>query len=188
MQANRARTTRCWPWCRTRTSTAMTSRTQDSSRTWRPDARRGTTATWTAGKRRSCVQTARSSAKPCLCATGGSTSGAISARNYTTSTSGCTGRRHDRTDRTECSPRSCLTGYSSEGDAARPPIINYQRGGGDFNHYNSSLTSFILSDVFVYTHIHTHTHQSRLSRMYVEHFTPSRAHLASIRNGKFVCQ
>lgn len=127
-QANRARTIRCWPWCRTRTSTAMTSRTQGSSRTWTRDAKRGTIATWTAGKRHSCVQTARSSARPCSCATGGLTSGAISARTCITSTSGCTGRRRDRTGRTVCSPRSCLTGYSSEGDAARPPIIDYQHG------------------------------------------------------------
>lgn len=114
LQANRARTTRCWPWCRTRTSIATTNRTRASSRTWTPGAKRGTIATSTAGKRRSCARTAHSSARPCSCATGGSTWGATSARSCTTSTRGCTGPHRDRTGRTGCSPRSCSTRYSSD--------------------------------------------------------------------------
>jgi len=117
LQASQARTTRYWPWCRTQTSIATTNRTRASSRTWTPGARPGTIVTSTAGKRRSCARTARSSARPCSFATGGSTCGATLARSCTTSTSDCTGPRRDRTGRTECSPKSCSTRYSSD----RPP-------------------------------------------------------------------
>lgn len=114
LQANREPITRCWPWFRTRTSTAMTNRTRAFSRTWIPGARRGTIATSTAGKHRSYARTARSSARPCSCVTGGSMCGATLARNCTTSMRGCIGPRRDRTDRTGCSPRSFSTGYSSD--------------------------------------------------------------------------
>lgn len=95
--------------------TATRSHILVSSPIWKQGVKRGTTVTLMDAKRHSCVPTAPSSPKQYLCATGGSTSDATSARLYMQLTAGSTGHLgrtlHGHTD---SSPKNFYKTYSYE--------------------------------------------------------------------------